>query len=166
MNTKSSIQSQYLAALEMLKQAINACPQALWNSPQDKIPFWHVAYHAVFYAHLYVQESEQTFVPWEKHRQEYQFRGQVPWPPHAAPNIGEPYSREEVQTYLAFCQQQMRAILPNLNLEGESGFYWLPFNKLELQIYSIRHIQQHAGELMERLGSREGIELDWVGSQG
>jgi hypothetical protein len=34
---------------------------------------------------------------------------------------------------------------------------------LELQIYSIRHIMQHTGELMERLGTRIGAEIDWVG---
>ena len=44
-----------------------------------------------------------------------------------------------------------------------NGFDWLPMNKAELQIYTIRHLQQHAGEtLMERLGSRAGIDVDWV----
>jgi hypothetical protein len=51
----------------------------------------------------------------------------------------------------------------SLELEGESGFDWLPFNKLEVQIYNIRHLQQHAGELCERLGEGEGIEVDWIG---
>jgi len=27
-----------------------------------------------------------------------------------------------------------------------SGFDWLPFDKLELQFYNIRHIMQHTGE--------------------
>jgi hypothetical protein len=34
---------------------------------------------------------------------------------------------------------------------------------LELQIYSIRHLMQHTGELMDRLGRRTGAEIDWVG---
>jgi hypothetical protein len=50
-----------------------------------------------------------------------------------------------------------------LDLEAESGFNWLPFDKLELQIYNIRHIQQHTGELYERLGTSGSIELSWVG---
>jgi hypothetical protein len=37
-------------------------------------------------------------------------------------------------------------------------------NKFELQIYTIRHLQQHSGELMERLGSRANISVDWVGT--
>jgi hypothetical protein len=50
-----------------------------------------------------------------------------------------------------------------LDLEGASGFYWLPFDKLELQFYNIRHVQHHTGELYERLGATEDVELDWVG---
>jgi hypothetical protein len=35
------IQSQYLAALEMLKQVIVKCPVALWNAPGDKDKSWN-----------------------------------------------------------------------------------------------------------------------------
>jgi hypothetical protein len=35
--------------------------------------------------------------------------------------------------------------------------------KLELQFYTIRHLQQHTGELCERLGTEAGIEIGWVG---
>jgi hypothetical protein len=163
MNTPEIIISQYLAALEMLKQTIVKCPDALWNDPADKTKFWHIAYHALFYTHLYLQDTEQDFKPWSKHRQEYQFLGQVPWPPHAPPKIGEPYDKNTVLEYLTFCQRQVRERVPQVNLEAASGFDWQPFNKFELQIYTIRHIQQHAGELMERLGTRAGVELDWVG---
>jgi len=163
MDASKAIISQYLAALEMLKQAIIQCPDSIWNDPGDKTKFWHVAYHALFYTHLYLQDSEQTFTPWPKHRPEYQFIGQVPWPPHAAPQIGEPYDKETVLEYLVFCQQQVTERAPLLNPEAVSGFSWLPFGKLELQFYNIRHIQQHAGELMERLGTRAHLELPWVG---
>ena len=53
--------------------------------------------------------------------------------------------------------------VPQLDLEAESGFGWLPFGKLELQFYNIRHLQQHTGELMERLGTRAHVDVDWVG---
>jgi hypothetical protein len=53
--------------------------------------------------------------------------------------------------------------VPQLNLAAPSGFDWLPMNKFELQIYNIRHVQQHAGELMERLGARANIDVDWIG---
>jgi hypothetical protein len=162
MNTKAVITSQYLATLNMLKQAIDKCPAALWNSPQDKNKFWHLAYHALFYTHLYLQSTEKEFVPWPKHRDEYEFMGPLPWPPHKKPNIGDPYQKEEVLEFLEFCRQQVAERVDALNLDGASGFEWLPFGKLELQFYNIRHLQQHTGELCERLG-QANIDVDWVG---
>ena len=150
MDTNKIIQSQYLAALEMLKQVIVKCPAALWNAPGDKDKVWRKAYHTLFYAHLYLQTTEKDFTPWEKHHDL---------------DTGEPFTQAEVLEYLAFVQKQVIAQVQALNLEAESGFHWLPFGKLELQLYNIRHIQQHAGELYERLGTRENIELDWVSTQ-
>ena len=162
MDIAQVITSQYLASLDMLKQAVTKCPANLWNSPQDKNKFWHLAYHALFYTHLYLQPAEKDFVPWAKHRADYQFMGPLPWPPHQEPDIGEPYQKEEVLEYLEFCRQQVSEKVPVLNLAASSGFDWLPFNKLELQFYNIRHLQQHTGELCERLG-RVNIDIDWVG---
>ena len=165
MNLKQVITSQYLAALEMLRQAVLKCPPALWDDPADKSRFWHVAYHALFYTHLYLQDTEAAFVPWAKHRDQYQYMGPLPWPPHAMPAIGQAYTPGEILDYLDFCRHEVATRVPRADLEAASGFYWLPFGKLELQLYTIRHIQQHAGELMERLGSRAGIEVAWVGRQ-
>lgn len=47
--------------------------------------------------------------------------------------------------------------------EAASGFDWIPLNEFELQIYTIRHLQQHTGELAERLGTAAGLEIPWVG---
>jgi hypothetical protein len=149
MDTKLAIQSQSLAALEMLKQVIVLCPAASWNAPGDKDKFWNKAYHALFYAHLYLQETEKHFTPWEKHHD---------------PDTGAPFTQAEVLEYLAFVQKQVAELVPTLDLEAESGFDWLPFGKLELQFYNLRHIQQHTGELFERL-DQQNIKLDWVGRQ-
>jgi len=164
MNLPEVIMAQYQASLEMLKETITRCPASLWDDPSDKTRFWHIAYHALFYTHLYLQDSEQTFTPWAKHRPEYQYLGQVPWPPYAPPQIGQPYDKATVLEYLVFCQQRVVERVPQLDLEAASGFDWLPFGKLELQFYTIRHIQQHTGELMERLGTRANVEVDCVGT--
>ena len=167
MDLPTVIVSQYQAALEMLRQSVVKCPQSFWDRAEDKTKFWHVAYHALFYTHLYLSDSEATFTPWVKHRQEYQFMGPTPWPPHEMPRIGEPYDKATILEYADFCRRQVDERVPWLDLESpESGFDWLPFGKLELQFYNIRHLQQHTGELMERLGARAGIDVDWVGSKG
>ena len=87
----------------MLKQAVIKCPEPIYNDPDDKTRFWHIAYHTLFYTHLYLQESEEFFTPWVKHKQNYQFLGPMPWPPHALPDIGEPYNKEDILEYLATC---------------------------------------------------------------
>ncbi len=164
MDAKQAIASQYLAALEMLKQAIAKCPKALWDDPGDKNRFWHVAYHTLFYTHLYLQESEGDFVPWARHRKDYQYLGAAPWPPYPSPDIGEAYSQADMLAYLEICREQVKEKVAAVNLEAAaSGFSWLPFGKLELQLYNLRHLEQHTGELMDRLGTRAAIEVDWVG---
>jgi DinB superfamily len=157
------IRSQYLASLAMLRQAVERCPDELWTAESPTNPFWHVAYHALFYTDLYLARTAADSVAWPKHRPEYQFMGTLPWPPHRRPNIGAPYSRAEVLEYLDHCRQEVVARLAELDMAAPSGFDWLPFGKLELQLYSIRHIQLHVGELAERLSVQAGIEVGWVG---
>jgi hypothetical protein len=97
-----------------------------------------------------------------KHRDLHQFLGPLPWPPHDKPKIGEPYNRDEILEYLALCQEEVDKQITSLKLDAESGFRWLPFNKLELQLYNIRHIQHHTGQLYDRLGAQEHMDLVWV----
>ena len=157
MGVKETLKSQYRAPLEMLKQAIVECPESLWYDPEYKNPFWHIAYHVLFYAHFYLQPSEKDFVPWEKHKEEYVSLGS------SEGRAGEPYSKEEILAYLGLCWEQVEEQVTGMDLRAESGFYWLPFDKLELQIYNIRHLQQHTGELCERMGTKGDIEVGWVG---
>jgi hypothetical protein len=151
------IQSQYLAALAMLKQAVQQCPEALWHADSQKNKFWHTAYHTLFYTHLYLQTAEEDFTPWDKHRDDVT---SLRVDEQASPT---PYSKEDILAYLAFCEQQVRDLVGTIDLEAESGFSWLPFNKLELQFYNIRHIQHHAGELYQQL-LEESIDVGWVGA--
>lgn len=148
MDTKQVIQSQYLASLAMLKQAIESCPHNVWDDPGDTFKFWSKSYHALFFAHLYVQQAEKDFVPWEKHHD---------------PDGDVPFTKDEVLEYMAFVERQVAERVPVTDLEAESGFHWYPVNKLEMHFINIRHIQQHTGELYECLGTREKTELGWVG---
>jgi hypothetical protein len=152
MDTAAVLVSQYLASLEMLKQAIVLCPQSLWNAPGDKNKFWQVAYHALYFTHEYLADSYETFTPWLKHREVYDFDDSQTF---------EPYDKDTILEYLAFCQQQVTERVPQLKLEEMEG-HGDEMTVLELQIYSIRHIMQHTGELMQRLGTLEE-EVNWVG---
>ena len=147
MNIKNAIQSQYLSALAMLKQAIVKCPESMWDASEDKDKSWFKAYHALYYAHLYLQPTRTDFVRW---------RG------HGKPISTRALSKEEVLEYLVFVEQEVMQRIPLTDLDAESGFRNIRVNKLELQFVNIRHIQQHTGELYERLGTRMNIKLNWT----
>jgi hypothetical protein len=143
MKVKSVLQSQYLAALAMLKQAIVKCPPEAWDDPEHKDRFWFVAYHTLYYAHRYLKAQEQGFARWEKRRYD---------------RPGLPFSRDEILEKLLMVERDVMEQIPRMNLDAESGSLT---NKLELQVYNIRHIQQHTGELYERLRTRK-VKLPWV----
>jgi hypothetical protein len=163
MDTKEVIKSQYGASLEMLRSAIEACPEKLWDSDSYKNRFWHIAYHALFYTDLYLSGSEEDFTPWEKSRPENNFLGPLPWPPHKEPEIGESYSRSEILEYWDIVSENLSMKVDAVSLDQPSGFEWLPFNRLELHFYNIRHIQHHGGQLIERLRQNGKEDIDWVG---
>ena len=162
MMTQEIIKSQYRASLAMLKEAVAKCTDALWDDPSYSNRFWHIAYHVLFYTHLYLQVDGATFTPWSKHRNEYEQLGPTPWPPHKEPDIGAPYSKEEVLEFLDVCEDEVDAQVSALDLAAASGFDWLPFDKLELQFYNIRHLQHHTGQLIDRLRLSAAVRVGWV----
>jgi len=164
MDIKEIIKSQYRASLAMLEEAITKCPEALWDDSKVKYRFWHIAYHTLFFTHLYLQVDESHFVPWSKHRNEYQFFESVPWAPDKVLEIGEPYTKAELLEYLTVCKNEVEKNMTSLNLETVSGFNWLPISKLELQFYNIRHIQHHTAQLDDRLRIKADIGIRWIGT--
>jgi hypothetical protein len=75
-----------------------------------------------------------------------------------------PYSKAELLEYLTDVQGQVAETVALLDLVGKSGFRWLPYSKLELQFYNIRHLQQHTGELCEKQGEVANIDVEWNGT--
>lgn len=149
MNLKGALTSQYLAALAMLREAIRKCPPALWNVGGDREQAWFKAYHTVYYAHKYLQPSSRDFVRWNG-------RGSM--------NRGAPISKAELLEYLRYVEEQVPDRLRTARFESGSGFSSYPeADRLEMHLINIRHIQQHAGELYERLGDRARVKLRWAG---
>jgi hypothetical protein len=146
---------QYQASLAMLGQAIELCPESLWLSTDYPNRFWHIAWHAVFYTHLYLQPAQADFRPWAKHKQDSQYLD-------PRRRVDTPYTKAEVLEYLELCRSEVDARVPALDLAAASGLPWLQFSKLEVQFYNIRHLQHHTGQLADRLRTAAGIGLVWV----
>ena len=155
------IRDQFHAALDMLELCLKRCPEALWSDPQDKNPVWRVIYHVLFYTDLYTQPTLQDFAAWPTHIADLEDLGKPASLPDGQPM--PPLAPAQLADYMAHCRQQIDQHTAQLIPDAASGFDWIPLNKLELQLYNIRHIQHHTGELAERLWVRAGIEIDWIG---
>ncbi len=164
MDVHKTVASQFHAALSMMEQTVRTCPDDIWDVPGQVNPFWRVAYHALFYVDLYLQPSEEELTPWEEAREGYHFLGPLPVPPHTPqPTADQPYNREEILAYIDYLRSHVDRTVPTIDLAAPSGFHWLPFDKMELQIYNIRHLQQHVGDLSTVLLTQAGLEINWVG---
>jgi hypothetical protein len=164
---QKALKSQYHASLAMLREAIECCPDDTWYDSSPANAFWQIAYHSLFFAHLYLQADEAAFVPWPGHRRDSQNPDGIAGPPDAAsslPLIPQPYAKGEVLQYWRYCSERVDAWVDALDLESpECGFNWYPVSKLEHQLVNIRHIQHHAAQLGDRLRRAHDIGVQWVG---
>lgn len=156
-----AITAQFHAALAMFEETVRRCPDALWLDPDGHDPFWRIAYHTLFYTHLYLADSAEQFSPWPRHRADYQYLGPIAWDGNRLPAIGEPYTQADLLDYAAFCREEVATRLAATDFSAPSGFDWLPMDKLELQLYTLRHLALHIGELGARL-SAHGIAVRWL----
>lgn len=155
---KEALKGQYHAGLAMLREAIEKCPNDLWLSGEHPRNTWRIAYHVVFYTHLYLQISEEAFRPWEKHRP----LARVTWEEEEPVPVDPAYSKAELLEYLDLVDRNVDAWVDAIDLDSaESGFDWYDLPKLEHQLLNIRHLGVHVGQLQELLMAR-GLDLDWI----
>ncbi len=146
--------NQYRAALAMMRQAIENCPDSLWISSEGhRSPYWQIAFHGLFFTHFYLQLSHKHLTRWSKHRGQLQ---------DLDTHSDEPYSKAEMLEYVDLVAEMIDSCLAAMNLESKDcGFPWYAQGKLEHQINNIRHLQHHAAQLSDRLQSATGKGLDW-----
>lgn len=164
---KAMAWQQFGAAIDMLDDALQACPDALWCSPVWEDPtdlpeytqFWFVVYHTLRWVDLYLNGTAEGFVPAERFRR-YEKREDGILPT-------TPYTKADLQAYLQECRDKCRTTIEGLTEETALAlcrFDWfheeMPF--LELQLYSMRHVQEHAAQLSLVLGREAGFTPDWV----
>jgi hypothetical protein len=166
---RSALKSQYHASLGMLREAIELCPDDEWESGEHVNAFWQVAYHTLFFTHLYLQPNDAAFRPWRGHQGDVQHPDGIPGradPASELPLIPEPYTRAQVLDYWRICAEMVDDAVDEIDiLSPESGFSWYPISKLEHQLVNLRHVQHHAAQLADRLRSAAGIGVRWVGAR-
>ena len=171
---RAALWRQFGAAIDMLEAALVACPPALWTGrlwrdppdhptgfPPEFGEFWYLVYHTLFWLDLYLSGCrEEEFVP----------PAPFAWleiDPPVSP--ARPYTQEALHAYLVATRRKGQATLDALTDErarqaveypwarGQVVSYW------ELQLYNMRHVQEHAAQLSLFLGQHGIPDVpDWV----
>jgi uncharacterized damage-inducible protein DinB len=160
---------QFASAIQMTRRAIEACPHDLWDDRTDGTPFWHLAYHALFYTDFYLSEGEKTFQAMDFHEDnanflpgDYQEHGGIVTTPQKA------FTKAQLLIYadhcLAKCEEAFEKLTDEKALE-RCGFWWYELNVGEFLLNNLRHLQHHAGQLTLVLRRRAGIGIEWYGSR-
>jgi hypothetical protein len=168
---RTALWKQFGAAIDMLENALLSCPDSLWRErlwrpPSDGsllpwIPaafseFWYIAYHTLFWLDLYLSGlPEEDFTPpapflWTEGN------------PAVSPE--QPYTKEELLTYLATmrrkCHTTLLAQTDEHAHQTTSSYPWTGeqgASFLEILLYTMRHVQEHAAQLLLFLG-QHGIQ--------
>lgn len=149
---------QFGAALEMLGNAVSACPPGLWGARGGRGPeFWYAVYHTLFFTDLYLSGAVEGFAPPEPFTlDELDPAGLMP---------GRVYAKEEMLDYLRHCREKCRATVGGLTAEGARArcvFRWGEVSFAELLHYNMRHVQHHAGQLNLMLRRETDAAPGWV----
>ncbi|HEX9767105.1 MAG TPA: hypothetical protein VGA36_10100, partial [Nitriliruptorales bacterium] len=74
-----------------------------------------------------------------------------------------PYTRAQVLEYVDACDGMVDGAVDALDLASpDSGFHWYAVPKLEHQLVNLRHLQQHTGQLQDRLRAAADVGVRWV----
>ena len=166
LTVRTALWKQFGAAIDMLENALVACPASLWKErvwpapadhsrppwlPPEFSEFWYIAYHTLFWLDLYLSGShEEEFTPpdpflWTENT------------PAVSPE--QAYTKEELRLYLAAMRRKCHATL--FALTGERAQQTISFypwtgeqgvSFFEVALYTMRHVQEHAAQLSLFLG--------------
>lgn len=159
----SALLSQYKASLQTLRVIIEQCPDKLWSDMTFINRTWHICYHVLFYTNLYLSDNEEDALIWPKAKLHYQFLSRTDWAPEYDPIETVPYTRNELLEFCNFVEEQLNTTFTKDDFSHSSGFSWLPFSRFELYLYTLRHLQHHIGQLIERVSARYGSSIPWIG---
>ncbi|TMQ61992.1 MAG: DinB family protein [Candidatus Eisenbacteria bacterium] len=60
---KPILWQQFGAAIDMLENALLACPEELWNDRSRRPEYWYVVFHTLFFLDFYLSDSPEGFTP-------------------------------------------------------------------------------------------------------
>ena len=165
---KVLIWHQFGATIQMVENALHACPEELWRErlyeereiQPEFAEFWYVAYHCLFWLDFYLSDSIEGFAPPAPYTlSEFDPAGLLP---------DRVYTKDELLTYLEYGRNKCRTRIESLTDEmapQRCRLDWPEMTIAELLLYNMRHVQEHAAQLSLMLGQRVGSAPGWVSSE-
>jgi hypothetical protein len=154
---KMMIWQQFGAAIDMLENAMLACPDDLWGDRSRRPEFWYVVFHTLFFLDLYLSDSDIGFTPPAPFTlDEMDERGLLP---------ERVYTKEELRSFLEHGRAKCRATITAMTEEKANrrcGFEWLDLSYAEILLYNMRHVQHHTGQLNLILRQKIDSAPRWV----
>ncbi len=159
---------QFGAAIDMFGDALRDCPEELWEKRLwEEQPnqfgtsgfsaFWYVGFHTLFWLDLYLSgDEEERFAP------PAPFDLTEMDPAGVLPRV---YTRDELLAYLAFCRRKCEEAIGALSNEQAyrpCRYPWGEVPYLELQLYNLRHVQEHGAQLRMFLGQEIARSARWA----
>lgn len=143
---------QFAIAIDALGDALRNCPYDLWekqlwkDEPDQWVApgfstFWYLGYHTLFWLDLYLTGAEEGFVPPAPFDLVEMNAGEV---------LPRTYTREELLGYLELCRHRCEETIGAMTSEQANRlcqFAWGELSFAELQLYTMRHVQEHAAQL-------------------
>ena len=184
MDVRSALKEQYHGGLAMLAQCVERCPDDLWieSNPCKPLPpseykrwdvdrpYWRIAFHCIFFTHLYMGQNLEAFQPPRNtsigKREDFQGMWGPPWElePYEVSKSTDPCTQKEMLEYISYVDSITDSTIDGLDLDSEEpGIPWYKnISKLSHEIMNIRHLQGHVGQLSELLMAR-GTDIEWRG---
>jgi hypothetical protein len=154
---KSVLWQQFGAAIDMLENAMRACPDELWSDRSQRPEFWYLVYHTLFFLDYYLSESVEEFAPPPPFNlDELDPAGLLP---------ERPYTKDELQAYLDHDRRKCRDTIEALTDERARRIHTFPWDEMslaELLLYNLRHVQHHAAQLNLILRQKIDSTPGWV----
>ena len=154
---RAAIWNQFGAAMEMLGNALKACPDEVWADRTRKPEFWYVAFHTLFFLDFYLTPPDEEFAPPAPFTlDELDPAGLMP---------ERVYTKDELREYLSHGREKCRAVIAGLTEDRAwevQKFHSIEGTAVEILLYNLRHVQHHAGQLNLMLRERADMGSRWV----
>ena len=160
---KQYLWRQFGASIDMLQNAITACPEEMLVSNRR---FFYTVYHTLIFLDLYLTNPPTNF------------SSPLPYTLQEEPNIPQgalddvvpdrQYTRQELLDYLRVLREKCRTVISAL--KEDLSERWIEegddrprnYAMFELLMYNMRHVQHHTAQLNMILRQEIGQAPGWV----